>query len=95
MEKGPYTRRCGFSGSKLYKSYVESLKNRNNAVDGTFYDAIIIAFKKVDVNPFSTLRALFSALPFFRFLISTNQKYNKVLQWELLEKLWAVPSVLP
>ncbi len=49
MEKGSYTprrkypwdtRRCGFSGSELYKSYVESLENHNNAVDVTFYDAI-------------------------------------------------------
>ncbi len=49
MEKGLYTprrkcpwgtRRCDFPGSKLYMSYVESLENRNNAVDGTFYDAI-------------------------------------------------------
>ena len=40
MEKGPDTRSCGFSGSKLYSSYVESLKYHNNAVDGTFYDAI-------------------------------------------------------
>ncbi len=50
MEKGPYTprrkypwgtRRCGFAGSKLL-SYVESLENHNNAVDGTFYDAIVL-----------------------------------------------------
>ncbi len=40
MEKGSYTRRCGFSGSKRYLYYVESLKNHNNAVDVTFYDAI-------------------------------------------------------
>ncbi len=40
MEKGPDTRSCGFSGLKLYSSYVESLKYHNNAVDGTFYDAI-------------------------------------------------------
>ncbi len=49
MEKGPYTprrkcpwgaRRCGFSGSKRYRSYVESLEYHNNTVDGTFYDAI-------------------------------------------------------
>ena len=40
MEKGPYTRRCGFSGLKRYRSYVECLENHNNAVDGTFYDAI-------------------------------------------------------
>ncbi len=44
MEKGPYTRRCGFSGSKRYRSYVESLENLNNAVDGTFYDAILFDF---------------------------------------------------
>jgi hypothetical protein len=29
-------RRSGFSGSKLYKSYLECLKNHYNAVDGTF-----------------------------------------------------------
>ncbi len=52
MEKGPYTprrkypwgtRRCGFSGSKLYMPYVESLENHNNVVDGAFYDAIKIS----------------------------------------------------
>ncbi len=48
MEKGPYRRRCGFSGSKLYILYVESLENHNNAVDGTFYDAIKI--NQVDIQ---------------------------------------------
>ena len=41
MLKVPYTRRSGFSGSRLYKSYLECLKNRYNAVDGTFTEAII------------------------------------------------------
>jgi len=36
-------RRSGFSGSKLYKSYLESLKNRYNEVDGAFNNAINIA----------------------------------------------------
>ena len=39
--KVPYTRRSGFSDSKLYMSYLECLKNCYNEVDGTFYDAIL------------------------------------------------------
>ena len=38
--KGSYTRRSGFSGMRLYIQYVEFLKNRYNAVDETFDDAI-------------------------------------------------------
>jgi hypothetical protein len=38
--KVSYTRRSGFSGSKLYKLYLECLKNRYTAGDGTFNDAI-------------------------------------------------------
>ena len=38
--KVPYARRSGFSDSKSYKSYLECLKNRYNATDGTFNDAI-------------------------------------------------------
>jgi len=33
-------RRSGFSGTRQYVWYAEFLKNRCNAVDGTFYDAI-------------------------------------------------------
>ncbi|MBW2606563.1 MAG: hypothetical protein JRD05_02890 [Deltaproteobacteria bacterium] len=33
-------RRSGFSGTRQYIQYVEFLKNRYNAVDETFYDAI-------------------------------------------------------
>jgi len=40
--KVPYTRRSDFSGLKSYMQYLERLKNRYNAVDGTFYDAINI-----------------------------------------------------
>jgi len=48
--KGSYTprrkcpwgaRRSGFSGTRLYKQYVEFLKNRYNAVDEPFNLAII------------------------------------------------------
>jgi hypothetical protein len=42
--KGSYTRRIGFSGTRLYIQYVEFLKNRYNAVDETFNDAIIICW---------------------------------------------------
>jgi len=38
--KSEYTRRSDFSGTRLYIQYVEFLKNRYNAVDETFYDAI-------------------------------------------------------
>jgi hypothetical protein len=40
--KAPHTRGSGFSGSKSYMQYLECLKNRYNAVDGTFYNAIKI-----------------------------------------------------
>jgi hypothetical protein len=40
-----YTRRSCFSGLKSYKSYIDWLKNRYNAVDGSFGDAIIYAVK--------------------------------------------------
>ncbi|MCP4371348.1 MAG: hypothetical protein GY797_25005 [Deltaproteobacteria bacterium] len=33
-------RRSGFSDLRLYMEYVEFLKNRTNAVDETFFDAI-------------------------------------------------------
>jgi hypothetical protein len=39
-ERGPYTRRFGLSGQKSTVLVIESLTNDNNAVDGTFYDAI-------------------------------------------------------
>ena len=42
MEKGSYKRRFGLSGSKLTVLVIERLKDRNSAVDGTFYNAIII-----------------------------------------------------
>jgi len=35
------TRLGGFSGVKAYMSYVKILKNRRNAVERTFCDAII------------------------------------------------------
>ena len=38
--KVSYTRRSGFSGTRQYMQYAECLKNRCNAVDGTFYEAI-------------------------------------------------------
>ena len=38
--KVPYTRRSVFSGVMAYLSYVERLKKRYNAVDGTFNDAV-------------------------------------------------------
>jgi len=38
--KIPYTRRSGFSDKKSYLLYLEWLKNRYNAVDGTFNNAI-------------------------------------------------------
>ncbi len=33
--KVPYRRRSGFSGLKLYKSYIERLESLDTAVDGT------------------------------------------------------------
>jgi len=39
-QKGPYTRRIIFSGTRPYMQYAECLKKYYNAVDGPFYDAI-------------------------------------------------------
>ncbi len=56
MEKGPYTprRKCpwgtrhwNLSGARLYGMYTERLINHNNAVDGTFYDAIKLFEKRI------------------------------------------------
>jgi hypothetical protein len=40
-QKGAYTRRSIFSGTRPYMWYAEDLKKYTNTVDGTFYDAII------------------------------------------------------
>ena len=45
--KVPYTKRNVFSGVMSYLSYIERLKKRFNAVDGTFNDAITIQFESV------------------------------------------------
>jgi len=43
VEKGPCTRRFGLSGAKSTDMVIERLTDQNNAVDETFYHAIILS----------------------------------------------------